>query len=802
MSTFTNAPYSYIPGSDRLLGPVNKASSTAYVFNAANSLSQEATEASTSTSFYQLAGSAIPPTNPPSIPARASAPLSTSITVVFNSTEVTGSPDLAYSVLWGTSTAPTNAAPAVRVSPVLALYTATITGLTPSTIYYFKSVVTNPFGAKISPVSAPIITSGGGGTAPSGPPTVPVVQGSPTSTSITMTFSVAGITGTPTPTYSGLIGTTTTPTGPVTATLVSGTTYQIVASGLTPNVTYYFKSVASNGVSPNATSAVSAGILTPAGPPPPPPPPTPIPPQPQANLKTNLVTPFLIQGPRFGATPGAWTAIDYYINVDAVGATYDISGTTAVGQQVFASMYAGTIGDPGNATGSSPPCQYAGACIADQPFAALGGTGATNYSDAYLKNAQTLMGSRGRVLTSWGGFYADILGLFGPYQPAGFPGTNPTSAQVVQSFLYNYCGITGANTNPLNWVRTNASGNSAYTFYYQGMVLDFENVGNGNPLNSYPAAPANVQFPASATDPKYSPYIAAIGSIPATYYGIAPTLFLGNAPVSLSIVADKGTTNICAANTALNTWYPFATATLPPGSAGNPYIGGSSLALNHPTQLSYMDDIFVQFYNEAQPYYPGGEYFANLLACWGYVALEAQKLGRKKTTINLGLAKGKIIPGGGPPYVAAAQGPTPPLEGQSGPPYTYWYPQYCSPSPPNNTTNNGLLSWPNTGPSVDAKNVSDAIAEANAILVTATGNAALQPKDWLSGMGFWAGPEARGAAQGVYSGVPLPPNQPSNFRVGNNLPGIETYCWSDAYYPAPDPNWAGSLIPITPGAVE
>ena len=785
MSTFTDAPYSFANGSNRLLGPVNLSTNPAYVFDATNSLSQDAVECSTSTSFYQLAGSANPPSQAPGIPNVASVPLSTSISVYFTSAGVTGSPDLTYSVLVGTTTAPTTAVPATRVSPQLALYVVNLTGLTPSTTYYFKSVVTNPFGAKISAVSLPITTSAGAGVAPSAAPTVPVVFGTPTSTSITMRFDVAGITGTPAPSYSGEIGTDLGGLfGPIAATLVSGTTYQIVASGLTPNVTYYFASVAANGVSPNRVSAPSAGVKTPAGPPPPP---GPIPPQPTANLKTNLVTPFLIQGPRFGATPGAWTGIDYYINVGAVGADLVVGATSTSGQQVFASMYAGTVGDAGNATGATPPCQYAGACIADQPFAALGGTGAANYSDTYLTAARTAMGTKGRVLTSWGGFYADILGLFGPFQPAGFPGTNPSSTDVVRSFLYNYCGITAA-TNPLNWRRTNVSGNSGYTFYYDGMVLDFENVGQASPLNSYPYAPTSVAFPAQATNPIYAPYIQALANIVTTYYSLAPSLFLGNAPVSLSLVADKGTTNICAPNTALNTWYAFPTATVAPTAAS--YNSAASLALNHPVQMSYFDDVFVQFYNENADYYLGGQYFANLLAGWGYVALQAQKLGRKTTKINLGLARGEIIPGGSP-AVASAQGPTPPVNGQSGPPFTYWYPQYCTASPPNNTTNASFDTWPNTGPTLDAKNMADAITAANAMLVTATGNAGLQPFNWLSGTGLWAGGPATTGCQSIYTaGNQLSP--------GSVLPGLETYCWSDAFYPAPDPGWVAPAVPIVP----
>lgn len=720
------------------------------------------------------------PSSAPSIPQSNQGTIPpTSITVNFNVAGITGNPTPTYSLLYGTTTNPTTPAPATLALGTL--YSATVTGLTAGTTYYFKSVATNASGTQTSPASAGITTSGGTGTAPSGPPTVPAVSGSPTSSSITVNFDVAGITGTPAPQFHALIGTTTTPTTIVSATLVSGTTYQAIATGLSASTNYYFKSVATNGVSPDGVSAVSSAISTAGS-------------TPQPSLKTLVCLPFIIQGPRFGATPGAWTGIDYYFSSSATGAFYNVGGTSTQGQQLFGNMYAGTVGAAGNLSGDPGNIvPYAGSCVADQVFNFNFG----NTSDAYLTSIRTKMGTKGKMLACLGGFYADVLGLFGPYQPAGYPGTNPTALQVVQSFLYNYCGITSGNSNPLNWVRQNSNNNSSYGFYFDGLILDFENVGNGNPLNSYPFAPPGggaPSFPAQATNPVYSPYIAALGNIPSQYYAISPTLFLGNAPVSLSIVADKGTTNICASNTALNTWYAFATATTPPNPTTNPFNNVLSSALNHPSRMAYFDDIFIQFYNEGADYYPGGQYFPNLLACWGITAIEAQKIGIKNTTINLGLAKGNIIPGGGPPYVANAQGPTPPLDGQSGPPYTLWYPQYCTTEPPNAVTPNQYnLNWPNTGVTLDPKNVSDAITSANNIIRAYYSNSSILISDWLSGMGFWAGGNATTTAGAVYNSS----NSLSPANVGGTdvLPHKYVYCWGDASYPAPDPLWPAN-VPI------
>jgi len=722
----------------------------------------------------------------PSIPDTAQVAIpSTSITVYINTAGITGTPAPTYTINYGT--APNSLT--TPITPVLAfgtLYVATITGLTPSTAYYFNSVATNSEGTQTSQASGAITTSSGTGTPPSGAPTIPAVVGSPTSSSITVYFDTAGITGTPAPTYYILVGSGNTPLNefvPFPATLAGGpvpTFYNATATGLAPNTAYFFYAGAGNGVPSDTTSPLSASITTASVPTP-------------ASLMTNVITPFLIQGPRFNSV-SPWAGIDYYIATPATGAVYEVGGTTATGQQLFGSMYGGTVGDAGNLSGDPGNIvPYAGSCTADQVFNFSFGT----ESDAYLNSVKTALGSNGRVLASWGGFYADVLGLFGPYQPAGYPGTNPAVGDVIKSFLYNYCGKISPNTNPLLWKRQNTTSTSSYNFVYQGMVLDFENVGNGNPLNSYPYPEPGTapEFPTQATNPTYAPYIDALGSIPKAFYDIAPDFFLSNAPVSFSLIADIGTTNICAPNSALNTWYAFPTAEVPPTVAS--YIPGDNTtkALNHPNQLAYMDDIFVQFYNEGPDYYPGGQYFSNLLACWGWVALQAQAKGIKSTKINLGLARGNIIPGGSTPWKADAQGPTPPLGSEIGPPFALWYPQYCTSSPPNSVAPNPTgLNWPNTGPTKDPINIANHIIEANNYLQAMTGNPSLAPVNWLSGMGFWAGGNATLMAKSIYDiNNSL---SPANVGGASVLPHTEVYCWGDASYPAPDPLWPGN-VPIT-----
>jgi len=68
MSQWTDAPWSFMPGSDRILGPVRNASSAAYVFAATNTLIQDATSVGTGASFYVL--KPVAPGTTPLLPPR------------------------------------------------------------------------------------------------------------------------------------------------------------------------------------------------------------------------------------------------------------------------------------------------------------------------------------------------------------------------------------------------------------------------------------------------------------------------------------------------------------------------------------------------------------------------------------------------------------------------------------------------------------------------------------------------------------------------------------------------------------
>lgn len=744
-----------------------------------------------------------PPNFAPSVPEIASVPGSTSILgVYFNVAGVEGFPAPTYSFLYGTTNPPT--IPAVATLAFGSLYTGSFTGLTPSTTYYFASVATNVAGSQVSDVLT-LQTSTGGGLAPTSAPTVPT-PGAITSSSIAYTFDIATITGNPTPTFAVQISTLASiPVNAPTfvATLQSGTTYGGTITGLAPNTTYYLRSVASNGVAPNQYSAATSGVLTAAAPAPP-------------AFKTNLVTTFLIQGPRFNTA--YQTALDYYLNVDAVGCTYNptLDGSL-LGAQIYGSMFAGSL-----VTGTATT--QAGMCLADKPYTAPGSAGYTGVTNTYF--AGLSLTANLRPLVSWGGFNADVLGLFGPanWSPTGFPGTLQRAADVVNAFLNVYCGVSTA-PNTLSW--TNTGTGSSWNVTFEGLVLDFENIGFGGvpgtsnqyplPQATSPVFPADVNSqPQGTGTATYAAWLVEFADITATYYSSSGggQKYFANAPVSLSINGDAiapGITrggNVSACNTALNQWFAFTDSTvIPSASTYNnqttvPYIQ----AFNHPRQMQYFDDVFVQFYNESAVNYLGGANFPTLLAQWGYVALLAQKQaiitqtpdptpGRviKVPRINIGLSKGTIIPGfnNSGQLVQNGQGPTfglgnpPNTTPGGGAPYTYWAPQYSTASPPNYTAQDG---WPNTGPNVDAQNLAAALTTATNYLRAAFGNASLTTADWCSGVGFWAGGAATLMAKKVYTYA-------DKASPGAALPAITTFLWADASYPAPDTLWPGN-VPI------
>jgi len=205
-----------------------------------------------------------PPNKAPSIPVELEDPTTTTITIYFDAAGITGSAPLLYSVLYGISPNPTQAVAATLVSGTI--YSATATGLTPDTEYFFKSAVRNTFGDKVSDASDGIFTLGGSGTPISAPPTVPTFVSNASDT-ITVAFDASGVSGSPPIEYKVYYGTTQNPVIPADAVLTTGSIYNATAINLLPSTQYYFKSVASNDVDTkiSAISAPFSTTATPAG---------------------------------------------------------------------------------------------------------------------------------------------------------------------------------------------------------------------------------------------------------------------------------------------------------------------------------------------------------------------------------------------------------------------------------------------------------------------------------------------------------------------------------------------------------
>ena len=746
MSTWNNVPSAYFAGSQRLLNNLLPAQVYAVDNTQADALTAQQIVNPLSLPYPSTPSAptpGIPPTVAPGIPVCLPGDATgTTMKVQFDVGGVQGTEPITYTASWILASEGANVGSVVATQAAGTIYTATkTTSLFPSEGYYLFSTASNAYGSKSSVNSGIFYTSSGTVTPPTGPPTVPVVSGTPTSSSITVTFDVAGITGNPSPFYNVLVGETTSPTLTVNATLVSGTTYTATASGLDANTFYYFKSVAANGVVPNAVSAVSAAIKTAAAPP-------------VAPLISMAMVPFLIRGPRFNTPASA--VLDWWINCDSVGY---LAGPPVV-NQTYGSYYA--------VTQTSNPSLYpyqSGLVIADQ-------TGAPNQAtNIYITNLQA---TGTKVNVSIGGFYADILGMMGPYSQAGIVAANPSAADLGNSIANIMLGITTA-TNPLGWAKTNWP-----TISFDGINFDFENIGQGgNPgaSNTYPLPqspapvfPANLNTNIPGTAIPYSTYVTSLKTLLTTIRAAAPNKLITMAPLSASIYTS-GLTQNTAVNNALNTWAAFATASTPPTLANYQPTSGTGVdALLAPAQLALFDDLFVQFYNASADIYLGGANFANILAQWGFLCLYTQQVvpTSKNVRVNIGLAKG----------VDSSAPLSPP----------FYYPAYETASPPNpNATQPAGNTFPNIGPTVDAGNLNNALNQANTLLQASglTGAPSIQISDWCSGIGFWAGPEATQQCQECY-----------DFRTNGiaDLPkGGYTYAWTNADYPAENPEWSTGL---------
>jgi len=212
-----------------------------------------------SAGYYQFQYSS--PVSPTEIPYVAQRTLTT-ITVNVDTQGQTGLPPVTYTIQ--ASIQPDFSSfiynqPATLVSG--SIYGSTPFVFNTTLINYIRVISSSGTSTATSPVLSFDPTAAA---PPSGPTTVPVLVGTPTSTSITVSYSTAGITGSPTLVSQCFASLS--PTGPFdigcAETLVSPNVFNATASGLAPNTIYYFRTTMSNGVLPNQDSAVSLPLLT------------------------------------------------------------------------------------------------------------------------------------------------------------------------------------------------------------------------------------------------------------------------------------------------------------------------------------------------------------------------------------------------------------------------------------------------------------------------------------------------------------------------------------------------------------
>lgn len=592
------------------------------------------------------------PSKPPAAPVVSgiTPPTANAITITCDITGITGTPAPTYVARYGlTPTTITSLGGTMNVSGNTA--SITVGSLTSNTIYYFNATATNGVNPdQVSAASGPISTTGTGGAAPSGPPTVPVVSTpAPTTTSMTVQFDVAGITGTPTPQYKLYIGTTTSPTEEVTAELYSGTIYKGTATGLSPATNYYWKSVAFNGQAPDALSAVSAPISTASSGGTPPNQPPGVPMIFGDPTDTVIAMQFDSTGVTGNPTPaysllwGTTTNPTNSVPVTIIGSGpmyyTRVTGLTPSTTYYFKSVAANGVSpnQVSSVSNPQPTGPTPGAVIlknqmlitflikdATTGIWQVNTSGNADIGTMFLTGSQagTIVSGSGSGLPSQATSISNMLAMKALGAGSWGVGTSPLmismggatgnlgimmpTVQAARDLCNSIWNVFfgAAAPNPLNW--SNASwGGGTTPLFFDGIDLDWENALGGDVALAF-----LTQWQANFT--AYNPVIGK------KYLNIAPQ--------------------------SPNTWYPSDSGKpWTNGGANIPWAGSQSAlstiapgfltspALLAPAQLKFFDTIFIQLYNQAGLYLtdpPGSQTYNPLftaqIAQWAYLVMKAR----------------------------------------------------------------------------------------------------------------------------------------------------------------------------------
>ena len=156
-------------------------------------------------------------------------------------------------------------------------------------------------------------------------------------------------------------------------------------------------------------------------------------------------------------------------------------------------------------------------------------------------------------------------------------------------------------------------------------------------------------------------------------------------------------------------WYPYQNSTIN-NISGEFNTSSNENSLLHPTQLSLVNYVFVQFYNQGDGWYLGEGGFDNRLAGIAYTILKSKSTCR----LIFGLCSGDCV----------------------------------------------SHTWSEN----DATLLNTAIFNANDILKNQTEFKSVKIDNWLSGIGFWMSPKANTYVKTIYTNKTIP-NLPTNATV-------------------------------------